>query len=234
MIPEIFHLQGELRSSHSFHYPKVSLFLKASKTCTVTTSVSFTFLLWQLQTLFPPISSPQPHSCMAASWPPFHSASTAHTYLWGPCGFSDGTTDGTQMWKNKISPTGFTAQLHKHLCQSNSESAIKALEAYLSSGTAAKCKTVAAGPPLRRVAVGGSTSTCSPHCYCKDNSAACRAAADLLHITALHVKRNQNQCQFSLIQQTVKLAAVSTAALQAAEPSLGWGSGIHSRHFPRS
>jgi len=93
---------------------------------------------------------------------------------------------------------------------------------------------MAVGPPPRRVAVGVSTSTCSPHCYCKDNSAACRAAAGLLHVTALHVEKNQNQCQFPLIQQTVKLAAVSTAALQAAEPSLGWGSGIHSSHLPRS
>lgn len=136
--------------------------------------------------------------------------------------------------KTKISPAGFAMQLHKHLCQPNKESAIKPLVADLGSS-----KLKAKSWPQDSHQEGWLQEFQPPPVHhaatAKPTQLLARAAADLLHITVLHVrKKNQNLCQFSLIQQTVKLAGVSTAAPQAAEPSLEWGSGIPSSYLPMS
>lgn len=139
------------------------------------TAVSFTFLQQHLPALFPPTLSPHPGSCLFAPLATLPWCRHCPLLFVGTMGF---------LWYEKIIKMRFENQhFPSWVCHAASQALRLAQqgEGYKSSWSLlgqqqSKSKIMAIGLPPRRVAVGVPTSTCSPRCYCKANSAACKSS----------------------------------------------------------
>lgn len=191
-IPETFHFQGELRCLYSFQYPQAPFFLEKSLTllslqphlkltpvfccfASEETAVSFTFLPQHLPALFPPTLSSHPGSCLFASLATLPQCQHCPLLFVGTMGF---------LWYKKMIKIRYENQnFPSWVCHAASQALMLAQqgECYKTSCSwlgqqQSKSKIMATGLPPRRVAVGVSTSTCSPRCYRKANSAACKSS----------------------------------------------------------
>lgn len=178
------------------------------------------------------------HLTLAAAclhpWPPFHGANTAHPYLRGSWGFSDMKNDTKIRYKHFPSwacnavPQALILDQHKERQKSSWG---------WGSSTAAKCKSQVMSVDSHREGWLYDFKPPPIHPTLLLQSLIWLLAEQLLNCCMLQLcmlGKNQIQCQFSTVQQTVKLAASSTAAPQAAKPSLEWGSGIPFSHLPSS
>lgn len=184
--------------------------------------------------LFPPIPFTSPWLLLACTLGHPSMVPTLPTLICGD--------HGNSLWKMiqksdtslNTSPAELAMQPHKHLPYSNTKRDTKALETYWGSSTAAKWKSqvISIGFPLRR-----KFKPPPIHPTRLLQSLIWLLAHQLLNCCMLQLcmfRKNRIQCQFSTVQQTVKLAARSTAAPQEAKPSLEWGSGTPFSHLPSS
>lgn len=185
--------------------------------------------------LFPPIPSPHPGCCLLAPlatlpWcqhcPPLFAGIMG--ILWYEKWYKNQIQTFPQL-SLQCSPTSTYPRPTWRV--------IEKLEAYWGSSTAAKCKSQVLSVDSHREGRLYDFKPPPIHPTLLLQSLIWLLAEQLLNCCMLQLcmlGKNQIQCQFSTVQQTVKLAASSTAAPQAAKPSLEWGSGIPFSHLPSS
>lgn len=236
-IPETFHFQRELRCLYSCPFPwKVIITFIVSPSPAEGGHMRTPFCIRKLQFHSPlsPIPFTSPWLLLACTLGHPSMVPTLPTLICGD--------HGNSLWKMiqksdtslNTSPAELAMQPHKHLPYSNSKRDTKALETYWGSSTAAKWKSqvISIGFPLRR-----KFKPPPIHPTRLLQSLIWLLAHQLLNCCMLQLcmfRKNRIQCQFSTVQQTVKLAARSTAAPQEAKPSLEWGSGTPFSHLPSS